>query len=1015
MAAASRPSTEVSSKKKISKRFVKAAMSKERKVIYEFAAFRLDPEERQLLHQGQSVDLTPKTLSLLIIFVENAGRLLTKARLKEKLWPDTYVDDANLTVTIRALRLALGKGDHGNRYIETVPREGYRFVSPVTMIEEVKQNLADAGRGSATPNSPIISGTEANARATSPSYGLPQWVRIVGVCTIVAVAIAGGLHLYRLRERERQRNPAKGHVVEQQALAGPSVAVIGFRNLSGTPGKMWLSTAFSEMLSTELAAGKGLRVLPPDRVARAKRELTINDNENLSPEALERIRKNLNADFIVAGSYTVVGKGENSAIRLDVRVQNTTTGETVVWKSIVGKERYLFSFVSEAGRELRTSLGLTELPPEQANTIKTLFPSNPQAAEIYSEGLEKLRSYNFLEARNLLQRALVLEPEHPMIHSALAVALSNLGYEALARREGESAVSLANTLPLEQRLSVEGQYRQSTKEWDKAIDVYRTLFSYVPDRLEYGLQLANTQISAGKGTDALVTLDALRKSPVFQDDGRMDLAEASAKLALGDFKVSDEASQRAIEKGNAAVARTLVAEALSVKANADRYSRLSEAAISASEQAEHIYEQVGDRAGMARALVLRAGALRDNGPVTARKKMYEDAIAVFEQIGNKSDKARALNALAGVYEDLGDMKTTIAMYEAALQLRDEVGDKAGAAVCLNNIGTVYGVEGDLRRAKQKYEEALAWFKKLDHKHGIALTTGNIAGIFERQGALAQSKAQNEQALALYRELDAKDNIASHLENLGNIHLAQGDASGGLALLRQALAESETGHNKLLQAGILNSLGKVLTVQANFAEAEKAHAEASALISQVGGNLSHAANQLGTAELMIAEDHYAQAGTTAREVVKEFEKQRERDGLLEAREVLARSLLGTRQCTAASEEIIRALTLASQSQDPRLRASVAVTESRIQGVCGPGSSSKAKARLLSAMRDSQARGFVALALESKLALVELEARTGFSNTNDNMVASLIQEASARGFALIANHAKGLQTRSLSGSN
>jgi alpha-D-ribose 1-methylphosphonate 5-triphosphate synthase subunit PhnL len=66
-----------------------------------------------------------------------------------------------------------------------------------------------------------------------------------------------------------------------------------------------------------------------------------------------------------------------------------------------------------------------------------------------------------------------------------------------------------------------------------------------------------------------------------------------------------------------------------------------------------------------------------------------------------------------------------------------------------------------------------------------------------------------------------------------------------------------------------------------------------------------------------------------------------------------------------------------------------------------------------MRDSQARGFVALALESKLALVELEVSTGFSSTNDNTVASLIQEASARGFALIANHAKGLQT--LLGSN
>jgi eukaryotic-like serine/threonine-protein kinase len=502
------------------------------KLIYEFGRFRLDPAERRLLHQGQPVSLSPQLFSLLVVFVENSGKLISKEALRNKVWGNAYVSEDALKVIIGNLRKAIG--ENGKRYIETVRGEGYRFISPVSMIEEVNRNLTETGRESARPDFSSISATSANTAAASSTPG-PKirslWVRTVGACMIAALAIASGLYWSRVREKDHLRVPTKDQVIEQQVR--PSVAVVGFRNLSGMQGKAWLSTAFSEMLSTELAAGNGLRVVPPDRVARAKRELTINDNENLSPNALEGIRQNLNADFIVVGSYTVVGKGENSGIRLDVRVQNTTTGETVVWKSIVGTERYLFSFVSEAGRELRTSLGLTELRPEQANTIKTLFPSNPQAAEIYSEGLEKLRSSNFLEARNLLQRALALEPEHPLIHSALAAALSNLGYEALARREGESAVSLANILPLEQRLSVEGQYRQSTKEWDKAIDVYRTLFNYVPDRLEYGLQLANTQTSAGKGTDALITLDALRKSPVFQDDGRVDLAEASAKLALG--------------------------------------------------------------------------------------------------------------------------------------------------------------------------------------------------------------------------------------------------------------------------------------------------------------------------------------------------------------------------------------------------------------------------------------------------------------------------------------------------
>jgi Tol biopolymer transport system component/DNA-binding winged helix-turn-helix (wHTH) protein len=116
-------------------------MTKERKAIYEFGGFRLDPEERQLLYHDEPVDLTPKALSLLVVFVENAGRLLSKDRLKKELWPDTHVDDANLSVTVRTLRLALNNGNSGS-HIETVPREGYRFVTPVSKVEFLDQTAA---------------------------------------------------------------------------------------------------------------------------------------------------------------------------------------------------------------------------------------------------------------------------------------------------------------------------------------------------------------------------------------------------------------------------------------------------------------------------------------------------------------------------------------------------------------------------------------------------------------------------------------------------------------------------------------------------------------------------------------------------------------------------------------------------------------------------------------------------------------------------------------------------------
>jgi DNA-binding winged helix-turn-helix (wHTH) protein/Tol biopolymer transport system component len=196
-AALSRASGAHRFKEKISKRFVKARMSKERKAIYGFGGFRLDPEERQLLYHGEPVDLTPKALSLLVVFVENAGRLLSKDRLKKELWPDTHVDDANLTVTVRTLRLALNNGNSGS-YIETVPREGYRFVAPVNRVEPADQTAARSRPevADSAVETPQMSGAPLGEQAGEPLEGTRfqrQWLlaSYTLLSVLVAVIVAG--------------------------------------------------------------------------------------------------------------------------------------------------------------------------------------------------------------------------------------------------------------------------------------------------------------------------------------------------------------------------------------------------------------------------------------------------------------------------------------------------------------------------------------------------------------------------------------------------------------------------------------------------------------------------------------------------------------------------------------------------------------------------------------------------------------------------------------------------------
>src|SRR5215208_1100074 len=111
----------------------------EGKRLYEFGPFLLDPAERVLMREGQPVPLTPKAFDLLVVLVENGGHLLGKKDLMEAVWPDSFVEEGNLTFTVSSLRKALGEDRKEPQYIETVPRSGYRFVADVRVLE------ADAG------------------------------------------------------------------------------------------------------------------------------------------------------------------------------------------------------------------------------------------------------------------------------------------------------------------------------------------------------------------------------------------------------------------------------------------------------------------------------------------------------------------------------------------------------------------------------------------------------------------------------------------------------------------------------------------------------------------------------------------------------------------------------------------------------------------------------------------------------------------------------------------------------
>ncbi len=202
-------------------------------ISYEFGEFRVDAAQRAIFRAGQAVPLAPKVLETLLVLVERSGTLVTKDELMARLWPDTFVEEANLTQNVFQLRKVLGETQSKTNYIETVPRRGYRFVGKVrVLIEEegVEWILANRRRTrivheegtnidretepvpftgadlDVPPGRPAATGLSPQTSRLHKETLIPARRRLlVPVVVLGVVLMAGGLGLSRLLRQNRNQ------------------------------------------------------------------------------------------------------------------------------------------------------------------------------------------------------------------------------------------------------------------------------------------------------------------------------------------------------------------------------------------------------------------------------------------------------------------------------------------------------------------------------------------------------------------------------------------------------------------------------------------------------------------------------------------------------------------------------------------------------------------------------------------------------------------------------------------
>src|SRR5262249_11489719 len=160
-----------------------------------------------------------------------------------------------------------------------------------------------------------------------------------------------------------------------------------------------------EMLDSELGQGGRLRTVGGEEVSRVKAELGLRHIEQVGPEALRRIHRDIDADLVVAGSYVTVDDAGHRQLRIDLRVLDPQSGEAVPRVSESGREAELFDLVTRIGRTLRQQLGITETGAKDDAQVRTTLPANVEAARAYAEGLNSLRLQDATAARDRLAQA----------------------------------------------------------------------------------------------------------------------------------------------------------------------------------------------------------------------------------------------------------------------------------------------------------------------------------------------------------------------------------------------------------------------------------------------------------------------------------------------------------------------------------------------------------------------------------------------------------------------------------
>ena len=436
--------------------------------LYEFGPFRLDPEKELLLREDESVAIAPKAFQILLVLIRHNKQVVAKDDLMKAIWPDTFVEDANVSRNIFLLRKALGESPQDHHYIVTVPGRGYRFAEEVQLVPDRELNIVAASH----------SNVEVQVEETRP-WG---WIAAAAVLLVVVAAGAWKLFVHRapvLTEKD-------------------TVVLADFTNSTGNPA---FDGTLRQGLAVQLEQSPFLSLISDERIQRTLRFMGKPAEARLTPAIAQEICERTGSAAVLEGSIASLG----TQYVLGLKAVNCRNGETLDEEQVrAARKEDLLNALTMIASNFRSRVGESlstirehDTPLEQATT------SSLDALQNYTAGLSIMGQGHFRGAIPLFERAIAIDPNFAMAYYLRGIAYEQAGDMERSAEDAKRAFSLVDRVSETERTDITAYYYRFTGELDKEIDAWQLSARNYPRNWGPHNQLSLTYIDMGQFEEGL--------------------------------------------------------------------------------------------------------------------------------------------------------------------------------------------------------------------------------------------------------------------------------------------------------------------------------------------------------------------------------------------------------------------------------------------------------------------------------------------------------------------------------